>query len=155
MKVIEHLLSIEEYYEVEKIIGTDFEFRLKNRPRQIYNYIQEYLKDNELLIRELNELDSGKLLGYEKNCAIRVAQQLINGEDKERLETIESTSAQSFRTFSDLDSIIRRKEEALNKKTKHKYDNKHLAQQYIECLKSKDEMPTLEQYEAYMSYRID
>ncbi len=93
MKVIEHLLSIEEYYEVEKIIGTDFEFRLKNRPRQIYNYIQEYLKDNELLIRELNERDSGKLLGYEKNCAIRVAQQLINGKDKERLETIESTSA--------------------------------------------------------------
>ena len=44
MRMIEHLSSVEEYYQVERILGTDEEFGLKNQPRQIYNYIKEYLK---------------------------------------------------------------------------------------------------------------
>ncbi|APF24916.1 hypothetical protein [Clostridium butyricum] len=117
MNSIKHLSSVAEYYQVERIIGTDDEFLLENQPRLIYNYIKEYLINDELFVNELNERENkGKFLGYEKNCAIRVVQELRNSDGKEVPEQIESTPVKQFKTFSDLDLIIRRKEEALNER---------------------------------------
>lgn len=144
MKKIEHLSSVEEYYQVKRIIGTDEEFLLKNCPRRIYNYIQEYLKNDELLVNELKQRDNGKFLGYEKNCAIRVVQELSHSEDKEIAESKESTSVKQFMTFDDLTRS--HKIEKNNKEEVEIYDKKHLAQQYLEHLDSKDEIPTLLEY---------
>lgn len=152
MRKIEHLSSVEEYYQVESIIGTDWEFLLENRPRVIYNYIQEYLENNELFVNELNERDrKRKFLGYEKNCAIRVVQELSNSGNKKIAEQKESTLVKQFMTYHDFDKLIRLQEmEKPKKKDEEIYDNTYLAQQYIEHLNSEDEIPTLQEYEAYM-----
>ncbi|MDU4589927.1 hypothetical protein [Clostridium sp.] len=156
MKKIEHLSSVEEYYQVKGIIGTEYEFLLKNRPRLIYNYIEEYLKNDELLVNELNErYGRGKFLGYEKNCAISVIQELRNGEHKEMAGAIESILVELFKTFDDFISSYKIEKPKAREVEKYAvYENEIIDEQLNELSEEEIEAKSMEYYENLLQWDI-
>lgn len=80
-------------------------------------------------------------------------QELRNDGNKKISEPIEATSIKQFKIFDSL--ISSHKIEKPSKDEDVRYENKYLAQQYLEHINSEDEIPTVEEYEVYINEMMD
>ena len=108
------------------------------------------------MVNELNErYGRGKFLGYEKNCAISVIQELRNGEHKEMAGAIESILVELFKTFDDFISSYKIEKPKAREVEKYAvYENEIIDEQLNELSEEEIEAKSMEYYENLLQWDI-